>query len=276
MMCSKPKHIYRHVTIDKEQYVDPKLIVPCGKCLPCLSNKRNDWAFRLEQEYKSSKSAHFVTLTYHRKALKDANYELSKRDLQLYFKRLRKADPESRIRYYAVGEYGGKTGRPHYHIILFNTNEKNIRKSWDSGIVHVGRVTSSSIRYTLKYLVQPELAVSTKQKPFCLMSRGYGLGLNYLTDAMVSWHRNDDRNYVMREGVKCRLPRYYRDKIWYREDDRERVSIKTKWDAIKASRKELRFYVRRFGKFQAKNRMAESRNAVIQRIKIKVAFSQFI
>jgi hypothetical protein len=42
-----------------------------------------------------------------------------KRDLQLFFKRLRKAYPDVKLRYFACGKYGEQFARPHYHVILF-------------------------------------------------------------------------------------------------------------------------------------------------------------
>lgn len=38
--------------------------VDCGRCYPCLSNKRNAWTFRMMQETKYSESSLFITLTY--------------------------------------------------------------------------------------------------------------------------------------------------------------------------------------------------------------------
>lgn len=38
--------------------------VPCGKCPLCLENKRNQWAFRLKNEFNNSTYSRFVTLTY--------------------------------------------------------------------------------------------------------------------------------------------------------------------------------------------------------------------
>ena len=90
-------------------------VVPCGKCIACLHNKRSDWQFRLRQEHKASKSSMFVTLTYRRKFLPEGG-SLSKRDLQLFLKRLRKKDESVKIRYYAVGEYGSQRKRAHYHL----------------------------------------------------------------------------------------------------------------------------------------------------------------
>lgn len=271
MMCISPKEVWPFKSIDLEDEAR-SVVVPCGKCLACLSNKRVDWSFRLEQEYKASKSAMFVTLTYDRQFI-PSDFGLSKRDLQLFFKRLRKIS-NARIRYYAVGEYGSKTMRPHYHILLFNASEISVRKAWLKGIVHVGRVNQASINYTLKYMVQPSPQLfSQRQRPFCVMSRAYGIGLSYMTDAMVSWHRAGGKNYVIKDGVKGRLPRYYRDKIWYDVVERAKVSSASKWLAIRNHRKELRFYVKEFGK-DAKAKMVEARNAMFSRVKVKVAFSQ--
>jgi len=61
----------------------------------------------------------FITLTYNDEHLPAFN-TLIKRDFQLFMKRLRKAHPEKKIRFYHCGEYGDNFGRPHYHAILFN------------------------------------------------------------------------------------------------------------------------------------------------------------
>ena len=86
--------------------------VPCGKCPNCRSNRASAWSFRLIQEDKRSLSSNFVTLTYateHVPILKSGYMSLNKSDLQKFFKRLRKLSIQ-RLRYYAVGEYGGKAG----------------------------------------------------------------------------------------------------------------------------------------------------------------------
>lgn len=281
MKCTQPVPVFPR---------NKKIMVPCGKCLSCLSNKRVDWAFRLMQEYKVSRSAYFVTLTYDRKNLAKADYQLSKRDVQLYLKRLRKNDSSNRIRYYAVGEYGSDTQRPHYHILLFNTSELHVRKSWQKGIVHVGSVTEASVSYCLKYIVQPELALKGKQKPFSLMSRGYGIGAHYLDDAIIAWHRSGDKNYTVIQGRQGRLPRFYKDKIWpqqyylnpdgekipLEEDqftDRERVRLKSKAYGMKKERAQLRWFWEQYGP-EGPAKLKEFRNAELSRLKLKVAFTQ--
>lgn len=273
----------------KPEKPQQKILVPCGKCIPCLSNKRQDWVFRLQQENKVSQSSLFVTLTYHPKYCPDG---LVKKHLQLFMKRLRKRDVNQRLRYFAVGEYGTKRKRPHYHILLFNcSDEKYIRQAWCNkkgepfGIVHVGKVTPASIAYCTKYIIQPEQKDTTQQKPFTLMSRRYGLGANYLTDEMVNWHVTGRRNFAMVYGQKVRLPRYYRDKIWpllktgdpdvirWWNQERERVSHQAKWIATKAMRKELRYFRKKYGR-DAKRKRLEFRNAHLLRIKQKVSYTE--
>ena len=98
-----------------------RTLVPCGKCPSCLSDRARDWSNRCLMELKTSGSAIFVTLTYDdfHLPIDDDGPTLRVRDVQLFFKRLRKDFPNSRIRYLLSGEYGSKTSRPHYHAIIF-------------------------------------------------------------------------------------------------------------------------------------------------------------
>lgn len=281
MKCVSPKVIWPHRSVEWcDQHDEYPITVPCGKCLVCLSHKRSEWAFRLEQEHKYSHSAQFVTLTYDQKHVA-SNGSLVKKHLQDYLKRLRKKDEESRIRYYGVGEYGTRSGRPHYHLLLFNAREENVRSSWkdsrsrDIGLVHIGAVNSASVAYVLKYMVQPvtEALDQGVEKPFAVMSRSYGIGARYLTDEMVAWHRENDRVYCIREGTKIRLPRFFKTKIWYNENDRERVSKASLLQSLGQSERELQFYKDRYGDTW-NEKMIDFRNAVIQRIRSKVAYTQ--
>ena len=66
--------------------------------------------------------SYFISFTYNNDNLpKDG---VQKRDLHLFFKRLRSRldyyGIEHNLRYFAVAEYGSKTKRAHYHVILWN------------------------------------------------------------------------------------------------------------------------------------------------------------
>lgn len=204
-------------------------------------------------------SAYFITLTYAPEkcpVTRNGYMDLSKRDLQLFFKRLRKrhsvcnvpgaVDP---IKYYAVGEYGGQSSRPHYHVILFNAQlELMIGKKfadmvrrglipldgyhpfectdWPNGHVTLGEVTNASVGYTMKYVSKPRRIPmhrnDDRQPEFSLMSKR--LGKNYLTSEVMQWHKDDLLNRMhltVEDGKKIAMPRYYKDKMYTPEERSE-------------------------------------------------------
>lgn len=221
------------------------MVVPCGKCSFCSATRRSDWATRLEYEARLHVCKQFVTLTYANPHLKWKHGvpQLDKRDLQLFFKRVRKAG--MRLRYYAVGEYGSKTFRPHYHVILFgDVSPEVIRDAWPLGQVHIGTVTQASIQYTLGYIVNKSWKHTTgRVPPFSLMSRKPGLGANYITPEMIAWHRSDRKNYVLVDGRKRHLPRYYKTKM-FSKIDLVRIAVRDQKDLFNRMVKWLRHPLR--------------------------------
>lgn len=214
MECQTPIYLHKQ-----------EMLVPCGKCAFCTATKRSDWALRLHYEARKHVVKRFITLTYANPHLKWKNgvSQLCKRDVQLFLKRLRRAGP--RVRYYAVGEYGSQTYRPHYHILLFAWDgfpdlENVIRKAWGLGEVHIGEVNEASVMYCLGYIVNGKgWKMSHKREaPFSIMSRRPGLGASYLTAAMIEWHRSGRKNYAIMDGNKRHLPRYYKCKIFSKID----------------------------------------------------------
>lgn len=174
----------------------------------------------MELELKRSSSANFITLTYADRNLRpslDGIPELRKRDMQLFIKRLRKKEA-NKIKYYACGEYGEKTQRPHYHIILFNLSKTEeqlhdlLVETWQLGNVHIGEVTPASIKYSTGYMVQAKNNWEITP-PFALMSKGIG---SHYVETHTAWHQADImRNYVITEGgQKRRLPRYWKNKVY--------------------------------------------------------------
>lgn len=207
--------------------VDP-FPVPCGKCPLCVNRRVNQWVYRLIKESERHEYSHFVTLTYNTDYVpitKNGYMTLKKRDLQLYFKRLRKAGYQ--FRYYAVGEYGTKNRRPHYHIIFCGNIDdvEQYHAHWLQGQVVVGTVTSSSIAYTLKYMCNSDHRFlhsrDDRMPQFSLMSKR--LGDNYLTPAVEKYHKQDlSRVYCTAlDGVRVSMPRYYKQKL-FDENEREK------------------------------------------------------
>lgn len=198
--------------------------VACGRCPYCLKRRVSEWAFRLRKQDEISACSFFVTLTYSEPPLTAKGFmTLNKVCTQLFFKRLRKSTPGVQWKYYLVGEYGSQNWRPHYHIILFSNSHYTkdqllvqLYKSWDKGVIDVGTVTGASVAYTLKYVQKPKRVPvhrnDDRVPEFSLMSKG--LGAHFLTENVKQFYReNLEQNYVVQDGFKLAMPRYYREKI---------------------------------------------------------------
>ncbi|WNK13174.1 MAG: replication initiator protein [Microvirus sp.] len=219
------------------------LTVPCGHCNFCLSNRRADWSFRLYQENKVSQSSHFLTLTYDDSTVPvgDDCLSLCKRDYQLFTKKLRK-ESETPLRYYAVGEYGTQTARPHYHAIMFNMLPDlcdQLPKIWGKGQVHVGQVNPASIHYVTKYVINRDIDVRGREPPFTVMSLRPGIGSIYL-NTHKNYHQDALRYYSHQKGIYQRLPRYFKDKFFTKEQ-RELMAENAEYESSKVYAKNLEY-----------------------------------
>lgn len=245
--CIYPRTIKR-VIYGKVQGIT----IPCGKCVECLQRKRQEWVFRLLSELKDAQTCYFITFTYDDEHLpmdEFGYYQLDKRDVQLFFKRLRKEYPDNRIRYFLCGEYGTHTFRPHYHAIIFNLPldntpsriklTKKLETIWQKGHVDIGdTVNGAAINYCAKYIMYKHSVSEHHVKPFILTSRRPGLGSNYINSQQIrNYHQSSDEHLAMVDGCKLPLPRYYSTKIfsekeleerYYRLRDKQEVEMKEK------------------------------------------------
>lgn len=219
--------------------------VPCGKCCNCKKNRANQWLVKMKEEIKQSKKqAYFVTLTYNNKSVPvetdpetgEIKLSTSKTDCQTFIKRLRSNLPY-KIKYYMVSEFGGKTGRPHYHAIIFGIDINDVDKinqSWNSGryiedrgYVYIGTATDESIRYVLKYIRKQ----TNDPGVFQLYSKDIG---NEYVNRMKKYHiTNPVENYYYTEkgGIKYPLPRIYKKKLFSKITNQrigKEISLKNK------------------------------------------------
>lgn len=264
--------------------------VPCGKCPPCLQRRASAWSFRLLNEMDSIPRCFFLTLTYSSPPLsKSGRMTLVKRDWVLFMKRLRKFHvPGTTIRYYAVGEYGSKRMRPHFHAIIYGVNPEHISKAWSpsNGTKFAGvpglfecdpDVNPSNIAYVCKYITKgrliPQYAGDDRVPEFSLMSKH--LGECYLTPQMIRYHKADlSRTYhVLDGGVKVAMSRYYKDKIFspeerefmfFQNQDDFALRFKKEMDSYIAKRGEARYYL---DKYESQKAIEKSffRSALIAR-----------
>lgn len=238
------------------------------------------WAARMVEEAELYANNAFVTLTYNnehlpwRRRINEQTGEMQesnplvRADLVAFIKRLREnyarateratrppaaarvsdmrdLSREARIRYYACGEYGGKKGRPHYHVALFNFNaaiwedlklignnhqgdayftSPTLEKLWGKGFITIGELTTQSAAYIARYMLKKQKGPEGKEyyfeqqgiiPEFTSSSRMPGIGLDwYNVHEEDIWKRDcvylPQRN---RGPLKVKVPRYYEKKF---------------------------------------------------------------
>lgn len=113
---------------------------------------------------------------------------LYKKDLQLFVKRFRKHTlkySDEKIRYFGSGEYGPVHYRPHFHLLLwfsderiFANFEKILYKSWSFGRVDFSLSRGSCAKYTASYINSscnlPKIYQESQTKPFSVHSAFLG------------------------------------------------------------------------------------------------------
>lgn len=155
------------------------IMIPCGHCDGCRADYTRHWADRMMLELDHSGTGIFLTLTYDDEHLPvvyqtttgQSTPTLSKRDVQLFMKRLRKEFKGREIRYYLCGEYGPTTGRPHYHAIIYGLSLRDFKDLRSHGINPLGQ----------EYFISERLEAEIWKNGFCLMS-----DISYRTCAYVA------------------------------------------------------------------------------------------
>lgn len=219
MGCFHPLRAFRQksgaVVLGREPPDAAPLSLPCGGCLGCRMDNARAWALRCHLELQSHPTAVFSTLTYAPDRLPPT---LQKSHLQLWLKRLRKRAP-NRVRFFACGEYGEQTARPHYHAILYGLGESDaalVEDTWALGHCRTVAVTPAAISYVAGYSAKKlgwKLQVKehvdydtgevyTWQPPFIQMSRRPGIG-GEARQWAESW-----RLYGVHNGSRMPVPRY--------------------------------------------------------------------
>lgn len=183
----------------------------------------------LQWEYNA-----FVTLTYSDENLpRDGNIKAE--ELRNFIKRLRKryATENLTFRYYACGEYGEKSNRPHYHLALFNYAScfegsqfsdgehgcqcrscSMVYQSWRQGRIQVGTLTQESAAYIAGYVTKKWLlSEDSRTAPFSRMSNKPGIGAGAMDDVasallMAEFKGEDVPNQLLHGQKRWPLGRY--------------------------------------------------------------------
>lgn len=243
------------------------IVLPCGYCLECRLNKAKQNAIKCCAEAKIHSKSCFVTLTYNDKNLPQTTNGLNTvriDEIQKFFKKLLKYNPDCQIRRFYSCEYGytgtrrHNGGNPHYHALIFGyrpddlvyykkgKNGDIVYKSkylydlWGKGFVTVGEVTIESAGYCARYTMKKAgIKPPAKKK----------LGLN---PAFNPWYEaKSKRNRGINKWIYQKPVEYWEDG---RVDDREPERTNTSrrpgigipyWELYKADiKKNEGFYVK--------------------------------
>lgn len=264
-MCTQPLQIYNRS--EKLSYRGSALLytIPCGQCEECKKHKSSEYMLRSYIEYRDTIDkggfVYFDTLTYSNKYLPKylGISHFSRKDITLFLKELRvyltragyKIDHN--LKYFITSEYGGKTHRPHYHILVYctvpnldvKTLWKYMNKAWKFGFLDrlntaPSRVVNSqaALNYVAKYVEKDsEWQIVVDRKIERLKRLGVVYKLEEVLKDMQPFHRQSQgfgENFlkyikldsIMRDGYvqipdrkflvkNYALPTYYKRKLFY-------------------------------------------------------------
>lgn len=209
----------RSITLNpKLRHSDEVIKVPCGKCEGCRADQALAWSIRCFHESQSYDRSSFLTMTYN-----DLHYpsdgKLVLDHLQGFVRSL-KAKGEV-FTYFACGEYGGISGRAHYHALIFGLDFRTaddvpvLSDAWTNNVLAAlwpfGVITCSDVSpqtccyvggYVAKKVQNPDLA------GFRIMSRKPAIGRRWLEK-----HLPDLINHgsVIMDGNEYPMPKRYFD-----------------------------------------------------------------
>lgn len=210
---------------------EANLSLPCGTCIGCRKVRATEWARRCMHEAADFDHNSFVTLTYDDAHLPKHGH-LVPEHLQLFLKRLRRvhfrclSDGVLGLRFFGSGEYGELSGRPHYHLLLFNCafpdaevvgadlwSSPMLSELWRYGDNKIGKVSGASANYVAQYSMKKlgsrlhcDAYGVERPAPFLRMSRRPGIGRRF-----VDRYASDLENgYLVVDGRRTRMPRAYK------------------------------------------------------------------
>lgn len=241
-------------------------MLPCRKCVNCQKKRSREWAIRntLEACDYDDNQKMFITLTYDDHSLNKFKINLNNgkileipqlnvRDVQLFLKSLRKRFIQYKIRFYLCGEYGSKTFRPHYHILLYglpisaisdldflySSNGNNYYNSqifedlWKKGFVVISNFSNYTAMYTARYCTKKindnqsithghyidnkdefERFLQEFKKEFNTMSRRPGIAYNYYITHKDDIYKNDEFLFHFDDTTLTLKPLKFFDRLY--------------------------------------------------------------
>lgn len=234
------------------------MLVPCGHCIGCRLEYSRQWATRCCLEALSHEFNYFLTLTYDDlhlptnprtltisddtgEVLRDGySHPLDPPALTKFFKDLRRYYDHhyniDGIRFFAAGEYGDKSSRPHYHAICFNLpifdlkfykrdfaghpmyTSEILNKIWKNGYVVVAECCFDTCAYVARYVMKKQTGQNKDYyeylnivPEFTRMSRRPGIAKSYYDENVDRIYSADQITIVGagKKALQCQPPKYF-------------------------------------------------------------------
>lgn len=205
--------------------------VPCGKCTNCKIRRTKEWSLRLAMEATQWEDIQFVTLTFsndyvyiENRVTGELKESLMIRDIQLYIKRVRtelfRAGWHFPIKYYAVGEYGPRTNRPHYHLLVFGVPKYIgpiiLNDCWKYGFTYIKDFVPQQCNYVAGY-IQKKLYGDERKYLYDGVEPPFNVQSQHLGEAWFFDEKNLENTlengFVMFQGYKHAIPATFRRKL---------------------------------------------------------------
>nr|QJB19395.1 MAG: replication initiator protein [Microvirus sp.]QJB19649.1 MAG: replication initiator protein [Microvirus sp.] len=290
-LSGKYSRVYRQ---EDAMFPDRPEYVACGNCMHCRWVRAFENQVRSIHESSLYENSCFITLTYSPENVpKVGNSNVSRLslrhdDFQDFMKKVRKhnvgmtslIDPTTDkyirpIRYSMCGEYGDKTGRPHYHASIFNFNWTDLRqfgwskgwnkqgkhplytsakleKLWGHGNVQVCRFTPDTAGYVARYVTKKVIGkqacedayqfvdsttgeVFRQESVYSRASNKRGIGYPWYARYRSDIYPSD---FIVYKGNPFRPPKYY-DKCFEQEFPDLFYDVKVKRDEKLALKKDI-------------------------------------
>lgn len=200
--------------------------LPCGHCFSCRQSRAFEILIRAVAESRMHDFSAFITLT-----CDDVHYndvfrfgKLCRRPYQLFLKRLRKRI--GRFRYILCGEYGARTCRAHYHLVVFGHRfidgyvsvaytwiaSRVVQQCWPYGHITVEDVNPDRLAYVCGYQLKNVDADDEDFPQFVVWSRRPGLGFSWFSRFWSDMVRNGFTFNLHGKDVKIN-GRYFLSKL---------------------------------------------------------------
>lgn len=194
---------------------DQGMNVPCGQCMPCRINKGRLWSARIIMEWLyTEERCYFLTFTiapeHECHVISSDGIPVATLEKKKFLKWLENSQRYTGpFRYYAIGEYGENTFRPHYHLAIFpkrSGQAEALPSLWQKGFTTIAELNHERARYLANYTAKKltkdtDERLERDQEPeFRTSSKNPPLGSTFVDQLYLTYTRSPGSDLIKDRG----------------------------------------------------------------------------